>query len=93
MMETATTKRPKILILATSACAYPGADSVGQNAGLLRLSQQVEGHSLCALAADARQLGETVHQMGHRRHTTDSLGHHRSPMSAESTEEIPGAVG
>jgi F420-non-reducing hydrogenase iron-sulfur subunit len=31
MTETVQSKKPKILILATTACAYPGADNVGQN--------------------------------------------------------------
>jgi F420-non-reducing hydrogenase iron-sulfur subunit len=30
MSEADPTKRPRILILATDACAYPGADNVGQ---------------------------------------------------------------
>jgi F420-non-reducing hydrogenase iron-sulfur subunit len=30
MSEAAQLRRPKILILATDACAYPGADNVGQ---------------------------------------------------------------
>lgn len=31
MIEAVNTEKPKILILATTACAYPGADNVGQN--------------------------------------------------------------
>ncbi len=31
MTETVQSKKPKILVLATTACAYPGADNVGQN--------------------------------------------------------------
>lgn len=31
MADDAEKKQPKILILATQACAYPGADNVGQN--------------------------------------------------------------
>jgi len=31
MLDRTTTRKRKILILATNKCAYPGADSVGQN--------------------------------------------------------------